>query len=288
VGIDRIPFRGLGLFVAGLTLGFATGGLLMPGGVGTEAVPSPGVPHVGASNLWAQHAPQALEGARAQPEAEYPGYDQGWLRPNVRADFNPDIERPTVSPSAYVDRMASVIGHVEIGHRVYVAPLVSVRGDEGQPIHIGDESNLQDGVVLHGLETVSHGKPVPAHTYEVGGRDYAVYIGARVSLAHQSQVHGPAYVENDVFVGMQALVFKAHIGAGSVIEPAATVLGVHVPAGRYVPAGSTVSDQAAADRLPKITEAYAFREINKGVVHVNTTLAEAYRGRSIPARARDR
>jgi carbonic anhydrase/acetyltransferase-like protein (isoleucine patch superfamily) len=207
------------------------------------------------------------------------------LRPNVLTDFNPDIESPAVSPRAYVDRMASVIGNVEIGDGVYVAPFVSVRGDEGQPVHVGQDSNLQDGVVLHALETVSDGRAVPDHTYEVDGKAYAVYVGDRVSLAHQSQVHGPAHVEDDVFVGMQALVFKAHIGEGCVIEPAAKVIGVRVPSGRYVPAGQTLTDQDAADRLPKITDSYPFRTINRAVVHVNTSLARGYSGGVTPARA---
>ena len=111
------------------------------------------------------------------------------------------------------------IGHVEIGRRVYLAPFSSVRGAEGQPIHIGNESNVQDGVVIHALETVAYGKPVWKNTYAVYGQRYAVYIGDRVSLAHQSHVHGPAYIEDDVFVGMQAMVFMSHVGRGTVIEP---------------------------------------------------------------------
>jgi carbonic anhydrase/acetyltransferase-like protein (isoleucine patch superfamily) len=38
-------------------------------------------------------------------------------------------------------------------------------------------------------------------------------------------------VDDDVFIGMQAMVFKARIGAGCVVEPAAKVIGVTVPAG---------------------------------------------------------
>ena len=44
-------------------------------------------------------------------------------RPNVLTDFNPDIESPTIAPTAFVDPQASVIGNVAIGNRVYVAPL---------------------------------------------------------------------------------------------------------------------------------------------------------------------
>jgi carbonic anhydrase/acetyltransferase-like protein (isoleucine patch superfamily) len=157
-----------------------------------------------------------------------------------------------------------------------VAPFASIRGDEGQPIAIGDETNVQDGVVVHALETIDNGKPVPNRTYQVDGKDYAVYIGKRVSLAHQSQVHGPARVDDDVFIGMQSLIFKSWIGRGSVVEPGAKVIGVTVAPGHYVPAGMVLTDQKLADKLPEITDDYPFKGLNEAVVHVNTSFAERY------------
>ncbi len=197
-------------------------------------------------------------------------------RPNVETDFNEDIENPLLDPSAFIDPLGSVVGHVRLGKTVYVGPFASIRGDEGQPIFVGDGSNVQDGAVVHALETVQEGKEVPGRTYTVGGRDYAVYIGKRVSLAHQSLVHGPARVDDNVFIGMQAMVFKAWVGEGVVIEPGAKVIGVTIPAHRYVSAGQTITDQKVADNLPVITDAYPFRSLNDAVVHVNTSLASGY------------
>jgi carbonic anhydrase/acetyltransferase-like protein (isoleucine patch superfamily) len=209
--------------------------------------------------------------------ALFPGHDgRGHGRPNVLTTFNTDVNLPQVSAEAFVDPMASVIGDVIVGHEVYVAPFASIRGDEGQPIALGDDTNVQDGVVIHALETVEAGIPVPNRTFEVNGRAYAVYIGKRVSLAHQSQVHGPARIDDNVFIGMQALVFKSSVGAGAVVEPGAKLIGVSVPAGRYVPAGSVITDQAAADKLPLITPDYPFRTLNDAVVHVNSSFAKGY------------
>lgn len=202
------------------------------------------------------------------------GFAKG--RPNVETDFNEDVESPTLDASSFVDPLASVVGHVRVGKAVYVAPFASIRGDEGQPIFLGDGANVQDGVVVHALETTQEGKVVPNRTYSVGGRDYAVYIGKRVSLAHQALVHGPAQIDDNVFVGMQAMVFKAKVGEGAVIEPGAKVIGVTIPAHRYVPAGQTVTDQKVADKLPVITDDYAFRSLNDAVVHVNTSFAAGY------------
>ncbi|MBK6424043.1 MAG: carbonic anhydrase [Gemmatimonadetes bacterium] len=237
----------------------------------------------------AGHEVQALRGQVAELQAQLAtGADQartGHGRANVLTSFNPDVNLPRFKETAFVDPMASVIGDVQLGGGVYVAPFASLRGDEGQPIALGDETNVQDGVVLHALETESHGQPVANRTYEVNGRKYAVYVGKRVSLAHQSQVHGPARIDDDVFVGMQALVFKAWVGRGSVIEPGAKVIGVTVPPGRYVRAGTVLTDQKLADQLPEITEDYPFKGLNEAVVHVNTSFAESYGAAARPAPA---
>ncbi|MDD5435293.1 MAG: carbonic anhydrase [Nitrospira sp.] len=203
----------------------------------------------------------------------------GFIGPNVLTSFNDDVNKPVIAKSAFVHQLASVTGDVKLGERVFVAPAASIRGDEGQPIYIGNETNVQDGVVVHGLETMEGGKPVEKNQVDVGGKKYSVYVGDRVSMAHQSQVHGPAKVGNDVFVGMQSLVFKATVGDGVVIEPGAKIIGVNIAAGRYVPAGSVITKQADADALPEITETYAFRELNKAVIHVNTQFADGYNGK---------
>jgi len=112
---------------------------------------------------------------------------------------------------------------------------------------------------------------------EVNGKKYAVYIGSRVSLAHQVQIHGPASVGDNCFIGMKSLVFKSKVEDGCVIEPNCVLVGVTIRSGNYVPTGSVLSSQADADRVQKkITEDYAFRTLNDGVIHVNTSLAEGY------------
>jgi carbonic anhydrase/acetyltransferase-like protein (isoleucine patch superfamily) len=198
------------------------------------------------------------------------------IHASVVTPFSPRATEPHIDRTAYIHPLAAVIGAVYIGRRVMVSPGASVRGDEGQPIWVGDEANVQDGVFLHALETYHDGHRIDKNLIEHDGRKYAVFVGERVSLAHQVQIHGPAKVGDDSFVGMQTLVFKSEVGKGCVVEPKCLLLGVKVPDGRYVPAGSVIKTQFDADQLPEVTDDYVFKDLNKGVVYVNVHLADGY------------
>ena len=189
-----------------------------------------------------------------------------FIAPNPETSFNPQSVCPHVHPSAYVGPFSSVIGDVTLGRNVFVAPLVSVRADEGTPFYIGEDTNLQDGVILHGLE----------HEYvNVGGREYSIHIGSRVSCAHGSLIHGPCRLGNNVFVGFNAIVFGAVVGAGSYVSAGALVTGgIRVPDGRFVPPYAIVDTQELADALPLVPQSQA--EFARAVIRVNTEFPGAY------------
>ena len=198
------------------------------------------------------------------------------IEKNVLTDFCTKVSEPVIDPLTYVHPLAAVIGNVVLGKNVMVAPMASVRGDEGQPLYVNDDANIQDGVVIHALETEREGRTVEENLYEVNGKRYAVYIGKRVSLAHQAQIHGPAVIMDDTFVGVKSLVFKSSVGRHCVIEPGAILMGVTVADHRYVPAGSVISTLRQAEQLPEITDDYPMRNMNREVVRVNTSLAKGY------------
>jgi carbonic anhydrase len=198
------------------------------------------------------------------------------IEKNVLADFAGKVYEPIIDPTTYVHPLAAVIGNVTLGKNIMVSPTAVIRGDEGQPLFVGDDANVQDGVVIHALETEMSGEAVAKNLMEVDGKQYGVYVGKKVSLAHQVQIHGPAVVMDETFVGMKVLVFKSRVGRSCVLEPGCIIMGVSVADGRYVPAGSVIRTQEQADALPVVTEDYPFRTLNKGVVHVNTALAKGY------------
>ena len=51
-----------------------------------------------------------------------------------------------------------------------------------------------------------------------------------------------------------------------------------------MPAGTTVTAQAAADALPKITPDYPFAKLNDDVLEVNEAFADAYGAGHEPAK----
>ena len=189
------------------------------------------------------------------------------IMPNPVTSFTPQRIQPYIQQNSAVHPQASIIGNVVVGSGVNVAPFASIRGDEGTPIYIGNGTNIQDGVVIHGLKD---------GRVKSGNAEYSVFIGDNTSLAHQAQVHGPAKVGNNVFVGMQAFVYKSEVGDNVVIEPTAKIIGVKIPANHYVPAGEIIKTQEQADKLPVIDASYTNKNLNHEVVEVNKELAASY------------
>ncbi|HUK56767.1 MAG TPA: gamma carbonic anhydrase family protein [Nitrospiria bacterium] len=112
--------------------------------------------------------------------------------------------RSKIDPSVFIAETATVIGDVSIGKSSSVWFSAVVRGDIA-PIVVGEETNIQDGAVLH----VGHGFPC--------------VIGSRVTIGHGAMVHG-ATVKDGALIGIGAIVLngavvgeKALIGAGAVV-----------------------------------------------------------------------
>lgn len=218
----------------------------------------------------------SLEGQEHGKSFNLPGLQNFTTGPNVPTSFNVTLERPTVAEGAYVHPQASVVGFVSIERAVFIAPNATLRGDVGQNIKIAEESNVQPGVVIQGEATEANGRPQLKNQVVVNGQAFSVYVGRRVSIDAQAQVHGPSALEEDVYVGMQALVQHARVGKGSVIAPRAAVIGVTVPPGRYVPVGQIVTQQAQADALPPASQAGGYVQIHRNLVKASVELAAGY------------
>lgn len=133
---------------------------------------------------------------------------------------------PRIATSAYIDPTAVVIGDVEIGEDVSLWPNVVVRGDI-HSIKIGDNTNIQDGSVLH----VSHDSE-----FAPGG--FPLAVGRAVTVGHMVMLHG-CTIEDNCLIGMGSIIMDgarvqagAMLGAGSLVSPGTIVEGGYLWVGR--------------------------------------------------------
>jgi carbonic anhydrase/acetyltransferase-like protein (isoleucine patch superfamily) len=149
---------------------------------------------------------------------------------------------PSIDPTAFVHADALVFGDVTLGARVSVWPTAVIRGDTGR-IVIGDESNVQDGTVIH----VDHGVPTT--------------VGRRVAIGHRAIVHGST-VDDDCLIGMGAILLNGvSIGSGSIVGAGAVCReGLRVPPNSLVLGvpGRIVRETTAAerDRIARTVQSY--------------------------------
>lgn len=112
---------------------------------------------------------------------------------------------PRIHESCYVDESAQIIGDVAIGGNSSVWMNAVLRGDVFA-IRIGENSNVQDCSVLHGMR-YRHG----------------VVLGHWVTVGHSVTLHG-CTVGDRCLIGMGSVVLNnARIGEGSIIA-AGTVI----------------------------------------------------------------
>ncbi len=160
-----------------------------------------------------------------------------------------------IDPTAYIHPAAMVCGQVTLGARASVWAGCVLRGDSDQII-IGDDTNLQDGVVVH------CDPGVPA------------IIGARVGVGHRAVIHG-CTIEDDCLIGIAAVILNgARIGAGSVVGA-----GAVVPEGMQVPPGSVLLGVPARVIRP-VDETLRARQA--GTVAAYLALQERHRAGEFP------
>ncbi|NET14001.1 MAG: carbon dioxide concentrating mechanism protein CcmM [Okeania sp. SIO1H6] len=180
--------------------------------------------------------------------------------------WSQNLAQPKIDRTAYVHSFSNIIGDVRIGGHVLVAPGTSIRADEGTPFFIGAGSNIQDGVVIHGLEK---GRVVGDDN-----ENYSVWIGRDVSITHKALIHGPCYIGDESFIGFRSTVFNARIGEGCIVMLHALIQDVEIPPGKYVPSGAIITNQQQADRLPDVQPADL--EFGHHVVGINESLRKGY------------
>lgn len=151
---------------------------------------------------------KAEEGASRNPEA-------GKNHHSLRRFLLPG-EEPQLDPTAFIAEGAVVLGAVTVGREASIWYSCVLRGDINH-ISIGDESNIQDGTIVHVSD------------------DFAAVVGNRVSVGHRAIIHA-CEIGDEVLVGMGAIVMDGvRIGPRCIIGAGALVTkGMQVPEGSLV------------------------------------------------------
>ena len=176
---------------------------------------------------------------------------------------NPSGDIPVIPESAYVDATAIVCGKVIVGENVFIGPYAVIRADEidayGQmePIIIGANSNIQDGVVIHS---------------KAGA---LVEIGEYTSIAHRSIVHGPCIVGSRVFIGFNSVLFNCSVGEGSVIRHNSVLEHCHIPAHFHIPSTTAIHSDTDLERIPRVDPNTA--DFSESVAVTNLWLIKGYK-----------
>lgn len=130
--------------------------------------------------------------------------------------FHMPQARPKMASTAFIATGAVVLGAVDLGEESSVWFNSVVRADINR-ISIGNQTNIQDGSVLHVSD------------------DFPCIIGDCVTIGHRAVVHA-CTVHDEVLVGMGAIILDgAVIGARSIVAAGALVTkGMNVPEGSLV------------------------------------------------------
>ena len=120
---------------------------------------------------------------------------------------------PRVGGDVFIDDTALVIGDVTLGRDVSIWPMSVLRGDVNS-ICIGDESNIQDGCVLH-----------VTHRSETNPAGFPLTVGRGVTVGHKVVLHG-CTVGDLCLIGIGAVILdgaviedQVMIGAGALVPP---------------------------------------------------------------------
>lgn len=124
--------------------------------------------------------------------------------------------RPELHDDVYVAETADVIGQVTLGRGASVWYQAVLRGDTDH-LEVGEESNIQDGAVLH------------------ADPGFPLRVGKGVTVGHQAMLHG-CTIGDGSLVGIQAVILN-----GAVIgENCLVAAGAVVKEGAEFPAGSLI------------------------------------------------
>ena len=173
---------------------------------------------------------------------ESEGYEAvvGTMGPNPETTFNQQAE-PQVEEPALLQEFVRIVGDVRMGPNSQVGQRTAIRADEGSPIIIGANANLDDRVTFHALEETD------------------IQVGDDLTAADDTVFHGPLVAGNGITAGDRAVVFRAIIEDNVEIGEEVVIAGpgleegeelsFTIPAGTVIPDGAVITDEASLQEV---------------------------------------
>jgi carbonic anhydrase/acetyltransferase-like protein (isoleucine patch superfamily) len=152
-----------------------------------------------------------------------------------------DQKTPQIAPSAWIAPNATVIGDARLAENVSIWWNAVLRGDN-DPIHIGANSNIQDGSVLHTDDGV------PLH------------IGANVTVGHMVMLHGCTVGDGSLIGIGSTILNRAVIGKNSIVGANSLI-----PEGKVFPDGVLI--MGAPGKVVRELSAEEIAKLQKSAAH---------------------
>jgi len=217
--------------------------LVLPGQSVTTQEQADALPSVGEGEEEFKHEvldvnAEFAEGYVDLYEAE--GYDDVvGVGPNPVTSFNPEAIEPEIGAGTQVGELARVVGDVRIGAGSEMSDRAALRADEadeGAPIIIGANANIEERVTFHALQGTT------------------ITVGDDLDVGDDSVLHGPLKAGEELEVGDDSVVFRVLLGDGVSIGDDVTVQGpagegdpneltLEIPDGTMIPDGAVVTDE---------------------------------------------
>ena len=159
---------------------------------------------------------------------------------------------PRIDPTALIYESATIIGDVEIGAGCSVWPNAVIRGD-ARPIRVGENTNIQDHVVIHA--------PVKIEA--------PVRVGRNVSIGHSAVLHG-CEIGDNCLIGIHAVILDKTKIESWVLVGAGTI----IPSNMVIPSKSLVV--GVPGKVVRQLNDYDLKYIEENAKNY-VALAEAYR-----------
>jgi carbon dioxide concentrating mechanism protein CcmM len=162
------------------------------------------------------------------------GYDRLIdVGPNPKTSYNTEAVEPELGNNVILEEFARLVGDVRVGAGSRIGQGSTLRADEGTPIVVGVNADIDDRVSFHALR----------------GTD--LRTGDELTAEDDAVLHGPLEVGDNVTVEDRAIVFRAVVGDNVQIGEDVVIVGpaekdsgelpLRIPDGTIIPEGSIIT-----------------------------------------------